>query len=97
MTSIFQFVGGLFIPYPYVALIPAIILGILYYQSKSRLILVTAVMWVLYAIYEELHLLRVVCSGECNIRIDLLLIYPVFIVLTIISLFFGIRNYFKSM
>lgn len=97
MTTIFKFVGGIFIPHPFVALIPAIVLGILYFQSKSRLILTTAVLWALYVVYEELHLLRIVCSGECNIRIDLLVIYPVFIITTLISLGIVIKNYSKSL
>jgi len=35
-----------------------------------------AVIWVVYAVYEYLMYARVLCSGECNIRVDLLLIYP---------------------
>ena len=30
--------------------------------------------------------IRVLCGGECNIRVDLLLIYPVLLVLTLASL-----------
>jgi len=30
--------------------------------------------------------IRVLCSGECNIRVDLLLIYPVLLALTLASL-----------
>jgi hypothetical protein len=29
--------------------------------------------------------IRVLCSGECNIRVDLLLIYPILLVYTIAS------------
>ncbi len=32
--------------------------------------------WMLYAPYEYLMHLRVLCSGECNIRVDLLLLWP---------------------
>jgi hypothetical protein len=34
-------------------------------------------MWLLYACYEYGMKMRWLCSGECNIRIDLLVIYPV--------------------
>jgi hypothetical protein len=35
-----------------------------------------AVAWLLYAAYEYLMYARVLCSGECNIRVDLLLLWP---------------------
>jgi hypothetical protein len=36
-------------------------------------------MWLLYAVYETGMQQRWLCSGECNIRVDLLLIYPLLI------------------
>jgi len=38
--------------------------------------LVLASLWLAYAVYEWLMAERVLCSGECNIRVDLLLIAP---------------------
>jgi hypothetical protein len=35
------------------------------------------VIWLLYAAYETGMQRRWLCTGECDIRIDLLLIYPV--------------------
>lgn len=96
MTQIFQFFGNIFIPHPYLALLPAIVFGFLYFKSKSKTVLATTVLWVIYAIYEELHLLRIVCSGECNIRIDLFLFYPVLIVVSIIALIIGIKHFTKT-
>jgi hypothetical protein len=29
--------------------------------------------------------LRILCSGECNIRVDLLLFYPLLLVLTVLG------------
>jgi hypothetical protein len=34
------------------------------------------IVWALYAGYETGMQQRWLCSGECNIRVDLLLIYP---------------------
>ncbi|MEN9621906.1 MAG: hypothetical protein RLZZ67_340 [Candidatus Parcubacteria bacterium] len=96
ITTIFQFFGKLFIPYPALSLMPALILVLFYFKSKSKFILTTAIAWLLYMAYEELHLLRIVCSGECNIRIDLLLIYPILIILSVIALFIGIKDMTKS-
>jgi hypothetical protein len=90
-----QFWGSIFIPHPYIALIPAIIFGLFYFRSKNKTILAATLLWFLYAVYEELHLLRIICSGECNMRIDLLLIYPVFFVLSIVALVLGIKDLAK--
>lgn len=92
MSEILQFLGGIFIPYPYVALLPAAFFGFLYLTSKSKTVLVVSILWLLYSIYEGMQLLRIFCSGECNIRIDLLLIYPILLILSIIALIIGIRN-----
>ena len=34
----------------------------------------------------NLMYLRILCSGECNIRIDLLLIYPMLLMLSVLAL-----------
>jgi hypothetical protein len=46
-------------------------------MSAKTGFLTLALLWLAYAIYEYLMYARVLCSGECNIRIDLLVIYPV--------------------
>ena len=52
----------------------------------SRTALVAAALWLLYGVYETLMYLRILCSGECNIRIDLLLIYPLLILVSLAAL-----------
>lgn len=39
-----------------------------------------AVAWLLYAIYEYFMYARVLCSGDCNIRVDLLVLWPALLV-----------------
>ena len=34
---------------------------------------------------------RVLCSGECNIRIDLLLLWPILLLITLIALVKAVR------
>ena len=53
--------------------------------TRNRLVLLTGVLWILYGFYEYLMQIRVLCSGECNIRVDLLLIYPILLVYTLAS------------
>ncbi|MBK7927450.1 MAG: hypothetical protein IPJ98_08150 [Bryobacterales bacterium] len=43
---------------------------------------VAAGLWAAYCVYEGLMEARVLCSGECNIRVDLLVVYPVLVVVS---------------
>lgn len=77
---------GVFIAAPWLALLPAVLFLVLYRRSGSRLSAVTAGMWLAYAIYEYAMYRRWWCSGECNIRVDLLLVYPVLLLLSVAAL-----------
>ena len=76
---------GILIQSPWLALIPAIGFGILGDRTRRVLPWVAAVLWLLYAGYEEGMRRRILCTGECNIRVDLLLIYPVLIILSVMA------------
>lgn len=65
-----------------IAFAVAAALGLTAWATKSRTPLVPAALWLAYAVYETLILRRVLCSGECNIRIDLLLLYPLLLLAT---------------
>jgi hypothetical protein len=60
--------------------IVAIVLGgafaVLWLTTRVPGALVAGIAWLLYAPYEFLMYARVLCSGECNIRVDLLLLWP---------------------
>ncbi len=43
---------------------------------RATIVLTAGLAWLAYAGYEYAMLRRWLCSGECNVRIDLLLIYP---------------------
>lgn len=74
---------ALFIGYPYLALAPAALFAVLYVISKSRFVLGAGLIWLGYCLYEYGMKFRVLCSGECNIRIDLLFLYPVLILVSL--------------
>jgi hypothetical protein len=82
----FLSVMAIMIGYPLLALVPAVLFLYLHSVSKARLILITGLSWLAYLPYEYGMKLRLLCSGECNIRVDLLLIYPLLVVLTLASL-----------
>jgi hypothetical protein len=75
-----------FISHPFAAFIPAAVFLGLYYLRKRTGILIAALCWAGYATLETLNYLRITCSGECNIRIDLLVIYPVLWIVSIVAL-----------
>jgi hypothetical protein len=76
---------------PWIALIPASLLAALYFFRRRRFVLVVAAVWALYAIDEYGNKLRILCSGECNIRVDLLLIYPLLLLLTLSALIIAVK------
>jgi len=77
---------GVMIEWPWLALLPAFILLVLYARTRKLSALVAGLAWVGYCLYESGMKLRILCSGECNIRIDLLLIYPALAVLSLLAL-----------
>jgi hypothetical protein len=74
----------------------AALLGLLFlaaaWKSRRPIIAATALAWLSYAGYETAMRLRWLCSGECNIRVDLLVIYPVLLVMSIVALVTLIRG-----
>jgi hypothetical protein len=83
---------AVFIATPWLALIPALLFGLAYRARPVRPVLVAAVGWLTYFLYEESMRRRILCSGECNIRVDLLLIYPILLVLSIVAIVAAMRR-----
>jgi hypothetical protein len=77
---------------PAVALLPFLSLLFLYFLSGRRFILLVALLWACYVPYEFGMKLRLLCSGECNIRIDLLLIYPALALLSVLAVAVAVRT-----
>jgi formate hydrogenlyase subunit 3/multisubunit Na+/H+ antiporter MnhD subunit len=71
---------AIFIEYPLLAAAIGVVLLGLGRRTRRRTAFGVGVLWLLYAIYETGMHQRWLCSGECNIRIDLLVIYPVLLV-----------------
>ncbi len=71
------------IEWPWLALLPAAAFFPAAHFRKSRIAMAAALAWSVYALYESGMKARLLCSGDCNIRIDLLLIYPALVVLSV--------------
>jgi hypothetical protein len=82
---------ALFIAYPWAAGVVAAAFALLWLARRLRYAPLAAVAWASYCVYEYLMYERVLCSGECNIRVDLLFIYPVLVTLS----FFGFVGIFR--
>ena len=82
------------IVYPWLALIPGGLLAVLYRISRKKPVLAGAMAWFCYCPYEWGMRLRILCSGECNIRVDLLLIYPFLLLISAAALFVFFRDRF---
>jgi hypothetical protein len=93
MTALAAIVFGtfsIFIAHPFLALLPAAGFAALYAASGRRLVAGAAVMWCLYTLYEYAMHRRWMCTGECNIRVDLLLMYPLLWIVSLAALIVGI-------
>jgi hypothetical protein len=77
---------------PWLALLPALAFAAIGYRGHRTVAWVAAVVWLLYAAYETAMKWRILCSGECNIRVDLLLLYPFLLVLSLIAVIIAIRG-----
>jgi hypothetical protein len=77
---------GIFMQHPWLAAIIGILLVGLGRSRGRRTAIVVGVTWLLYAAYETAMQLRWLCSGECNIRVDLLLMYPLLLAATVVGI-----------
>ena len=77
---------GIFIQYPWLAAIIGVLLVGLGRSRGRRTAIMVGVTWLLYAAYETAMQLRWLCSGECNIRVDLLLMYPLLLAATVVGI-----------
>jgi hypothetical protein len=91
-TAALGILAVLSIEQPWMALIPAGLLTALYCSSRQRVVLVAAASWFCYLPYEWGMKQRILCSGECNIRVDLLLIYPVLLLISLAAIFMFLRD-----
>jgi hypothetical protein len=76
------------IEHPWLALLVATALALVWRSTRSRIALVAAVLWVAYtgweiAVSED--------RADANIRIDLFVIYPMLAVLTVLAVWSGCR------
>lgn len=82
----------LLMEHPLLALIPSLSFFVLAFYTRRLTVAFAAIAWGLYAAYEEAMRLHFFCPRGCNIRLDLILIYPLLIALSIAGLVVGLRR-----
>jgi hypothetical protein len=82
----FLSIMAIFTQYPWMAAVVGVFLVGLGRLRGRRTAIVVGVTWLLYAAYETAMRLRWLCTGECNIRVDLLLIYPLLLAATVVGI-----------
>jgi hypothetical protein len=83
---------SVFIQWPWLALAPVAAFAALYARSRATSALAAALAWLGYLPYEYAMKLRWLCSGECNIRVDLLVLYPLLLLVSLIAVWRGMRG-----
>lgn len=77
---------NLFIVQPWLALLPALAFLGLWLWTRSRTALAAVVLWALYTAWEWSIQAGYACEGDCDIRVDLLLIAPVLLIVSVAAL-----------
>jgi hypothetical protein len=85
------------IEYPLLAAVPGALFVALFAVSRKLLVLTAAGAWLAYLPYEYAMKLRLLCSGECNIRLDLVVLYPVLFIISLVGLTVSARALVEMM
>jgi hypothetical protein len=76
---------AVFIQYPWLAAAVGALFLVQGRSARRGGAIVVGGLWLLYAAYETGMKQRWLCTGECNIRVDLLLIYPLLLIGSLIA------------
>lgn len=82
----------MFVVQPWLALLPGVGFAVLASRRHRTASWIAAAAWLVYAAYEAAMARRILCSGECNIRIDLLVLYPVLLLISLVAVLLGRRT-----
>ena len=63
--------------FAFAAAMMAVILLVAGAQRPRLAVIVAAILWLLYAVYERLVATGVLCDADCNIRVDLVFLFPI--------------------
>ncbi|MCL5777490.1 hypothetical protein M1105_10895 [Limibaculum sp. FT325] len=83
---------AVFVSLPWLAAVPALGFALLWWRNGGVVVALAALAWALYGLYEGGIYLRLLCTGDCNIRVDLIFAYPPLAALTLLAGWRGLRG-----
>jgi hypothetical protein len=83
---------AIFVDQPALVLVPVALFAALAWWSRSRAAMAAAAAWAVYFLLESGNKARITCSGECDIRVDLLVIPPALLALSLLALVLAARR-----
>jgi hypothetical protein len=81
-----------FVEFPLLAFLPALAFLLVGWRLHRRNVLGAGAAWLLYGLYELGMRARILCSGECNIRIDLFVLHPLLLAMTLVGVVSAVRG-----
>ena len=81
-----------FIAFPFLAFVVGFVFVVLWHWRRALSAMIVGLLWLVYGGYEYLMYARVLCSGECNIRVDLLVIYPLLLLASLVAAWNTVRG-----
>jgi hypothetical protein len=75
-----------FVDQPLLAIVPAALFACSALAAREWILWIAAAAWLTYGLYELGNSSGLLCSGDCNIRADLLFIAPILLMLSFYAL-----------
>jgi hypothetical protein len=87
---------GIFAGYPWLVILPIALFFFIGIAARAWFATATAILWLIYGMYEWMIYARILCSGDCDLRVDLALIYPILLLVSLTALIvYGPRVLFR--
>lgn len=77
---------GIFAGYPWLVIFPIALFIYIGVAAKARFANIVAIIWLIYGLYEWMMYARILCRGDCDIRMDLMVIYPILLLVSLTAL-----------
>lgn len=71
------FIGIIFVAAPIAAMVPVALFAYMYVRKECFACMLATLVWIGYGMLEYGMYTRTLCSGECNIRIDLIISWAI--------------------
>jgi len=85
MNGFFELFAALAV-HLWIVLLIAVAFALVAWRARRVSTWVVAVVWLLYFLYETSIRFQLICSRECDVRLDLLVIYPVLACISLVGL-----------